>query len=248
MRASSFQFTHPGKGATRPRLFGRGRHPCFNSRTLGRVRLALVEELLKHRVGFNSRTLGRVRLYDNEGATGLCCFNSRTLGRVRRAILLTELLIAVSIHAPWEGCDCRGHSGASARQGFNSRTLGRVRQANEKNNTDANTFQFTHPGKGATSPAGVVVTDVIKFQFTHPGKGATLQAGSPAFALCVSIHAPWEGCDSTCSRCTSLAMMFQFTHPGKGATSYASLCLSSSLVFQFTHPGKGATNLGRHLV
>ena len=80
----------------------------------------------------------------------------------------------------------------------------------------------------------------------------------------VSIHAPWEGCDSTCSRCTSLAMMFQFTHPGKGATQtrghergqtwgFNSRTLGrvrhrlikppfSVCEFQFTHPGKGATS------
>ena len=55
-------------------------------------------------------------------------------------------------------------------------------------------FQFTHPGKGATT-AWALSRRVKKFQFTHPGKGATtfdlLLLNLPN----VSIHAPWEGCD-----------------------------------------------------
>ena len=42
-----FQFTHPGKGATGRRGNGRGATQGFNSRTLGRVRPALVPVLLK---------------------------------------------------------------------------------------------------------------------------------------------------------------------------------------------------------
>ena len=34
-----------------------------------------------------------------------------------------------------------------------------------------------------------------EFQFTHPGKGATSSAGAEGFPPRVSIHAPWEGCD-----------------------------------------------------
>ena len=33
------------------------------------------------------------------------------------------------------------------------------------------------------------------FQFTHPGKGATIQFEILIITECVSIHAPWEGCD-----------------------------------------------------
>ena len=80
---------------------------------------------------------------------------------------------SVSIHAPWEGCDADYPIGIVV----------------------VYTFQFTHPGKGATNtslqggileksfnsrtlgrvrpdyPIGIVV--VYTFQFTHPGKGAT---------------------------------------------------------------------------
>ena len=34
----------------------------------------------------------------------------------------------------------------------------------------------------------------------------------------VSIHAPWEGCDSSLLTSAKSVLKFQFTHPGKGAT------------------------------
>ena len=39
------------------------------------------------------------------------------------------------------------------------------------------------------------------FQFTHPGKGATPAAEYNKALDVVSIHAPWEGCDSVVQRC-----------------------------------------------
>ena len=78
-------------------------------------------------------------------------------------------------------------------------------------------FQFTHPGKGATG-ANQAVNAYLQFQFTHPGKGATCSALSNCYTKSVSIHAPWEGCDSMVCTLIILLRMFQFTHPGKGAT------------------------------
>ena len=79
------------------------------------------------------------------------------------------------------------------------------------------TFQFTHPGRGATehttllltgdsrfnsrTPGGVrqlldfAVYVVDLFQFTHPGRGATPLIIHLVRAQEVSIHAPREGCD-----------------------------------------------------
>ena len=124
-------------------------------------------------------------------------------------------------------------------------------------------FQFTHPGKGATVHAfGGVFS--IGFQFTHPGKGATKAQHTDSRALRVSIHAPWEGCDSaggavarplssfnsrTLGRVRHLRHLiillfhlFQFTHPGKGATKFTTTFIAVRIMFQFTHPGKGATS------
>ena len=146
---------------------------------------------------FNSRTLGRVR----QGSTSPCMavsqrFNSRTLGRVRLQHAITfQLLVGVSIHAPWEGCD---HGGLVL--------------VNELTR-----FQFTHPGKGATQLS--FIGDIARlFQFTHPGKGAT-----PCESC--THHSDTSFNSRTLGRVRPIREytydagdMFQFTHPGKGAT------------------------------
>ena len=216
--ASSFQFTHPGKGATTALIRSGSLPTSFNSRTLGRVRplLLLRISLL---MSFNSRTLGRVRLQDWEfknikplvsihapwegcdnistnGRGRSSSFNSRTLGRVRLDPTSTsDKDKDVSIHAPWEGCDYNTPYEQRKRyvsihapwEGcdliqvvtnlkilrFNSRTLGRVRRS-------------------PACPFAVTPT----FQFTHPGKGATPFSVRAVVTTSVSIHAPWEGCDT----------------------------------------------------
>ena len=101
---------------------------CFNSRTLGRVRL-VVGLLLLCCSSFNSRTLGRVR-----PRRGLChlstlLFQFTHPGKGATYLIEAyEIGDAVSIHAPWEGCDIERNSNSKA----------------------TTTFQFTHPGKGAT--------------------------------------------------------------------------------------------------
>ena len=104
----------------------------------------------------------------------------------------------------------------------------------------SNEFQFTHPGRGATTFGYDFGGGMPKFQFTHPGRGATLG----------TLHHPG-------------LMAFQFTHPGRGATICKGLSFRRGLVsihapregcdspvatqfrfssgFQFTHPGRGAT-------
>ena len=59
--------------------------------------------------------------------------------------------------------------------------------------------------------------------------------------MTVSIHAPWEGCDSAVATLIVVFFVFQFTHPGKGATTRTVGRTLINTTFQFTHPGKGAT-------
>ena len=104
------------------------------------------------------------------------------------------IMRAVSIHAPREGCDSSIPATTFATLRFNSRTPGGVRRVITRTRFDEQTFQFTHPGRGATYLCGVACT-TLRFQFTHPGRGAT--ENNPLYynELRVSIHAPREGCD-----------------------------------------------------
>ena len=79
-----FQFTHPGRGATRVSIVGRSCLRSFNSRTPGGVRRAGGLGCLFLSSGFNSRTPGGVR---------------------QRVSVLYVHGFQVSIHAPREGCD-----------------------------------------------------------------------------------------------------------------------------------------------
>ena len=147
------------------------------------------------------------------------CFNSRTLGRVRRGLLrLATRLIGVSIHAPWEGCDTREqlialaefmfqftHPGKGATSfhrcievkcfRFNSRTLGRVRPRPPCHHGRPRRFNSRTLGRVRQSWYLRVIIPVA-FQFTHPGKGATVLCPVYLRMTSVSIHAPWEGCDT----------------------------------------------------
>ena len=124
-----FQFTHPGRGATRASRADRYKARRFNSRTPGGVRppetyhgercqsfqfthpgrgattRAIFDVLTTRR--FNSRTPGGVRHSSIEYYRSCRSFNSRTPGGVRRLIGHMPCgLRYVSIHAPREGCDC----------------------------------------------------------------------------------------------------------------------------------------------
>ena len=147
---------------------------------------------------------------------------------------------------------------------FNSRTPGGVRPLSEEELEEVQTFQFTHPGRGATEACVLKAIDDD-----------------------VSIHAPREGCDTLLLTPRLLSCRFQFTHPGRGATRWTTkrrrlaTCFNSRTpggvrllpfmrdelkaavsihapregcdqivvtpnlnhsLFQFTHPGRGATS------
>ena len=146
-----FQFTHPGKGATVTRTQTHIISCVSIHAPWEGCDLSLTLNTLP-KVCFNSRTLGRVRLSTSIFRTCLGSFNSRTLGRVR-LILTLELSGGefVSIHAPWEGCDV-------SKQVVTEMTRVSIHAPWEGCDftcmatlTDTLRFQFTHPGKGATA-------------------------------------------------------------------------------------------------
>ena len=101
----------------------------------------------------------------------------------------------VSIHAPQEGCDLTALIIARLLYSFNSRTPGGVRPDLGGRYHQSDSFQFTHPRRGAT---GVVPSELYgtEFQFTHPRRGATELSVFSSAEIDVSIHAPQEGCDT----------------------------------------------------
>ena len=79
------------------------------------------------------------------------------------------------------------------------------------------------------------------FQFTHPGKGATERKVRIVDWSLVSIHAPWEGCDLVL---VSLVLLMQrcFNSRTLGRVRPVKIIVDFLIgKFQFTHPGKGAT-------
>ena len=190
-----FQFTHPGRGATeKERILNRLQRvsihapregcdhsplirllsfACFNSRTPGGVRLYnLVYFTAK--VSFNSRTPGGVRqsglLTDNRDVR----FNSRTPGGVRPvSVSRSRCKLYVSIHAPREGCDINACNVVS----------------------QIAWFQFTHPGRGATSEEHNQAIQIYRFNSRTPGGVRPPRYAEYKTANDVSIHAPREGCD-----------------------------------------------------
>ena len=101
----------------------------------------------------------------------------------------------VSIHAPREGCDVAQSALACFPPRFNSRTPGGVRLVIVLSDLLYPSFQFTHPGRGATKkdPQKVKDKDV---SIHAPREGCDSLPAKFLRLVTVSIHAPREGCDS----------------------------------------------------
>ena len=220
----------------RPVRWPRFGTPCsFNSRTPGGVRHGQKQTICVT-PRFNSRTPGGVRhqllqtyrsfeefqfTHPGRGATR---HRTKDYARIMfqfthpgRGATKPELLDGdkerVSIHAPREGCDSPIHPGTTMRCSFNSRTPGGVRHRRRAGQARGSQFQFTHPGRGATE-AHRQADAFRQFQFTHPGRGATLLGSISGFRLCVSIHAPREGCDLMVETHQDRPLSFNSRTPG----------------------------------
>ena len=271
----SFQFTHPGRGATRPlgdacavvgvsihapregcdgRSLRRG-GACgsFNSRTPGGVRRAVIILWASRLACFNSRTPGGVRqrrgfrriypqrfqfTHPGRGATApaevVDAETGVSIHAPREGCDVSRLRAIkahrVSIHAPREGCDCNHRGMPLVSRSFNSRTPGGVRLDVLTRWLDKQTFQFTHPGRGATDDAGRRYLGSHPFQFTHPGRGATQHAKDErAYLYRFNSRTP-GGVRLPKAFAKSTASKFQFTHPGRGATHSQSKTREQSYV------------------
>ena len=124
-------------------------------------------------------------------------FNSRTPGGVRLITRMSsQVLSRVSIHAPREGCDAY--------------------PKDERYHT--HTFQFTHPGRGATYKRSPTSEEHLVSIHAPREGGDCSRSVLTASEVSVSIHAPREGCDTGVVPSELFGTEFQFTHPGRGAT------------------------------
>ena len=196
---------------------------------------------------FNSRTLGRVRLQrEIQGfQRDIVSIHAPWEGCDKEVEAEIKQLMEVSIHAPWEGCDYTRYLYSTFFQRFNSRTLGRVRLPRcLAIDAYSIVFQFTHPGKGATKGDLKTITEHIKFQFTHPGKGATLPTWVRYPASSFQFTHPGKG--ATCFTIMIGTSLSRFNSRTLGRVRLFGVNKpNTKLKFQFTHPGKGATALDR---
>ena len=98
-------------------------------------------------------------------------------------------------------------------------------------------FQFTHPGKGATLPPSALASVCTSFNSRTLGRVRRADYLTYAPVKVVSIHAPWEGCDYDALRIDFQIDVFQFTHPGKGATALSLLRVCCICCFNSRTPG-----------
>ena len=151
---TKFQFTHPGKGATYD------------------------DSPLHIAYEFQFTHPGKGATYASMQCYRMCVVSIHAPWEgcdCLRQGSCTSLLL-VSIHAPWEGCDldegwfcCRYDEVSIHAPWEGCDTFGAL------SNLPIATFQFTHPGKGATNQAALQRMRE-QFQFTHPGKGATVSS------------------------------------------------------------------------
>ena len=202
-----FQFTHPGKGATRERAE------------------ALSQKLVSIHAPWEGCDFARYL----PRCEGRFQFTHPGKGATRRS-RQRQQNVYVSIHAPWEGCDALGIAVSERTTRFNSRTLGRVRRHYPERYTKSR-VSIHAPWEGCDDQAEEKTCE-IAVSIHAPWEGC--DAGSLSVSgvgSSVSIHAPWEGCDTAKGILECKTTQFQFTHPGKGATTGVPMSLSPSRCF-----------------
>ena len=101
-------------------------------------------------------------------------------------------------------------------------------------------FQFTLPGRGATIRL-VAVLPRLCVSIHAPREGCDKKPVGTPPNKAVSIHAPREGCDVAKMTLTEIAREVSIHAPREGCDAGVLVLLMHSTLFQFTHPGRGAT-------
>ena len=103
-------------------------------------------------------------------------------------------------------------------------------------------FQFTHPGRGATTHLQILGSKHHCFNSRTPGGVRRDWYGLSYIFYPVSIHAPREGCDVIHDQRNNNDKV-SIHAPRKGCDLLLPLLVKFQPMFQFTHPGRGATRL-----
>ena len=192
-----FQFTHPGRGATVHSQFAGVAIKRFNSRTPGGVRLNIRPLMMSFTVfqfthpgrgathlSRSKAAVQRVSIHAPREGCDWTCFEARGLmgwfqfthpgrGATFRPHYHIILWFSFNSRTPG-GVRQKTNGRTDLALSFNSRTPGGVRLVPDSDYSGVGMFQFTHPGRGATSSKFVFGVS-IEFQFTHPGRGATFR-------------------------------------------------------------------------
>ena len=147
---------------------------CFNSRTPCGVRQRIRYKLVRI-CSFNSRTPCGVRLsyYISRSSRIVFQFTHPVRGATCRESSRPVSSHFVSIHAPRAGCDAEPLF--LAKEVAVSIHAPRAGCDDDETATTLprDTFQFTHPVRGATLIGFFDIYRAGMFQFTHPVRGAT---------------------------------------------------------------------------
>ena len=193
----TFQPTHPSRGATLAIATMLLAVSNFNPRTPHGVRLYQLWPFLRHGY-FNPRTPHGVRPrgWRKPRPTDFY-FNPRTPHGVRPGQRDGGPAgCPISTHAPLTGCDILALLYDVQSGNFNPRTPHGVRLDVDYVPVKQETFQPTHPSRGATSCIRICKNSVN-----------------------ISTHAPLTGCDYLGPRQKPGQKVFQPTHPSRGATT-----------------------------
>jgi len=176
----------------------------------------LVSKISLRTYSFNSRTPGGVRHHRSSNQGPRQGFNSRTPGGVRHEPHPRPPRLAVSIHAPREGCDLR----IVDRQESIDVSIHAPREGCDPYAVVLSRLwdvSIHAPREGCDNTTAGSQPDRQGFNSRTPGGVRRICKGLRLRLALVSIHAPREGCDRL-SIHVPLGVEFQFTHPGRGAT------------------------------
>ena len=192
-----FQSTHPARGATLPLRQATRRLIYFNPRTPRGVRLAR-NTVIATPVEFQSTHPAR-------GAT--------------TSVTWPRDIVAISIHAPREGCDSVG--------------VGQL--------TNFNIISIHAPREGCDLHHTFINPNYIYFNPRTPRGVRQATIAQSAIPRIISIHAPREGCDYNYLYLFLSCLVYFNPRTPRGVRPFFVNKYCPKFIFQSTHPARGAT-------